>query len=187
MRLSVQIEFDKMLDLKTEKTSVSVGRSPNCDLVISHDSISRLHCQIEQINGEFFVTDTGSSNGTFINGKRLETHARTKYLPSQVLKLGRLDCEVSAANPEAETQEPTSKTSVHGNYTATTRIGRIDLGKPAVDPEIAKKAKPKGPRNPITDELQNSDVEVIESKRTYVLLFILVFIVLMWLMMPIFS
>lgn len=187
MRLSVQIEFDKMIDLKTTKTSASVGRSPNCDLVISHDSISRQHCQIELINGEYFITDTGSSNGTAIDGKKLEPHVRTKYLSSQQLKLGPLECEVGDTLPEEEIQKKIVKKTEKGNETSTMRIGRIDLNKPAVSPELAQRVKPKGPRNPITDEIQNSDVEVVESKRLYVLLFVLVLGILIYLLIPIFS
>lgn len=188
MKLSVQIEFDKMLELKTGKISVSVGRAPQCDLVIPHDSISRNHCQIEFINGEFFITDTGSSNGTFIDGVRLQTHDRVKYKNTQHLKLGRLECEVSDIIPEEKTSDKViNKTSSPtGDSTSTLRIGRIDLSKPMNAEEMAKKVKPKGPRNPITDELQNDQVEVVESKRTYIIMFIIVLSGLIWLLIPIF-
>ena len=53
MRLSVQIEFDKILDLSTSKTTVIVGRASDvADLVINHPSISRRHCKIEYIDKE---------------------------------------------------------------------------------------------------------------------------------------
>lgn len=185
MRLSVQIEFDKMLDLKTSKSSVTVGRSPQADLVIPHDSISRQHCQIELINGEFFITDVGSSNGTFIDGRRLEKHERTKYQNTQHLKLGRLECDVSDLVSEDKTSDKV--VSRKGEATATMRIGRIDLSKPINAEELAKKVKPKGPRNPITDELQNDQVEVVESKRTYIILFVIVLIALIWFLVPIFT
>lgn len=185
MRLSVQIEFDKTLDLRTIKTSVTVGRSPQADLIIPHDSISRQHCQIEFINGDFFITDIGSSNGTYIDGVRLQTHDRRKYTSNQHLKLGKLECEVSDFIPEEKTQERVVNN--RGDSTSTVRIGRIDLNKPVNAQDMAKKVAPKGPRNPITDELQNSHVEVVESKRLYILLFIVVSSFLAWLMIPIFS
>ena len=83
MRLSVQIEFDKTLDLVTHKKIVTVGRSPKCDLVIPHESISRKHCQIEVIKGNFYITDLGSSNGVTVNGIRIPAEHR------RGLRLGR--------------------------------------------------------------------------------------------------
>ena len=42
------------------------------DYVISNDtSVSRQHAVIQRKNGQFFVTDLGSTNGTFVNEKRI--------------------------------------------------------------------------------------------------------------------
>ena len=35
-------------------------------------NISRMHCKIEEQNGKFFVTDLNSTNGTFVNKKKIE-------------------------------------------------------------------------------------------------------------------
>lgn len=51
-----------------------VGRSPRCDVVIESSDISRQHARVFQDPfGRWVVEDLGSSNGTFINGKRIET------------------------------------------------------------------------------------------------------------------
>ncbi len=50
---------------------ISVGRARNNDIVLSHHSISKLHAHITQKDGVLCVTDTGSSNGTRVNGTRL--------------------------------------------------------------------------------------------------------------------
>src|SRR4029453_529528 len=50
---------------------VSIGRTPENDLVIDDPSLSRRHALIENIGDAFTVTDCGSSNGTLVNGRQV--------------------------------------------------------------------------------------------------------------------
>lgn len=57
--------------------------------------VSRRHCKIYEEDGEFFVEDLGSANGTFLDGERL-----TPYLPHVLgdgdrLQLGRVELEIA--------------------------------------------------------------------------------------------
>src|ERR1051325_11651232 len=49
----------------------SIGRLPENDLVIEDTSLSRRHALIETVDGSVIVSDCGSQNGTFVNGKRV--------------------------------------------------------------------------------------------------------------------
>src|SRR5438876_10935809 len=55
----------------------SLGRSPSNDLVLAGEKVSRHHAII-QVHGEnnVWLTDLGSSNGTYLNGKRLADPAQ---------------------------------------------------------------------------------------------------------------
>ena len=57
------------------KPQAKIGRSPfRCDIVIEgNESISKYHADIILYNGKSFLRDTGSANGTFLNGQQLET------------------------------------------------------------------------------------------------------------------
>lgn len=57
-------------ELKSEKTVV--GRDQDCDVCLEHSSVSRVHCRLLWENQQYVVTDAGSSNGTFVNGKRTD-------------------------------------------------------------------------------------------------------------------
>lgn len=49
-------------------------------------NISRMHSKIEQIGSRFFITDLDSTNGTFVNEKRLEKDKKTElYEGDQVM------------------------------------------------------------------------------------------------------
>ena len=49
-----------------------VGRSPECHLQLDDPTLSRSHCQLLAEGGGFVVEDTGSANGTYVNGHRVE-------------------------------------------------------------------------------------------------------------------
>ncbi len=51
--------------------SLLVGRTPDNDLSIDHPLISRHHARFERSSGRWTVTDLGSTNGTYINGRRV--------------------------------------------------------------------------------------------------------------------
>ena len=67
------------IEYKMVKDSVSIGRSSQCDLVITHESMSRQHCKIEFKNNEFFITDLGSINGVYIDGKKIPANSSIPF------------------------------------------------------------------------------------------------------------
>ena len=50
-----------------------VGRHRSCDLIFTDDTISGRHCQISESPDGYVIEDLGSSNGTYVNGKRIES------------------------------------------------------------------------------------------------------------------
>ncbi len=49
-----------------------IGRAPDCDISIPSEEISRRHAQVKPITDGLAVEDLGSSNGTYINGARIQ-------------------------------------------------------------------------------------------------------------------
>ncbi len=52
---------------------VRIGRQSSCDIVIGSPLVSRQHAEIEFRDGRYFLHDLGSTNGTFLNAKRVTT------------------------------------------------------------------------------------------------------------------
>ncbi len=46
------------------------------DIMLTDKSVSRMHAQIDESDGHLFIYDLNSSNGTFVNGKRLVSEER---------------------------------------------------------------------------------------------------------------
>jgi hypothetical protein len=63
-----------------------IGRDYECDLRLTHDSVSRRHAMLTSVEGQWMVVDLGSTNGTRINGWRLQV--QTPLRPGDVLDLG---------------------------------------------------------------------------------------------------
>ena len=55
-----------------EAEVVTIGRHSQADVFLDDITVSRRHAQIEQINGHYRVSDTGSLNGTYVNRERID-------------------------------------------------------------------------------------------------------------------
>jgi len=53
---------------KIGDSGFSVGRLPNCSLILSDENVSRNHAVIQRVPGGWTLTDNGSTNGTTVNG-----------------------------------------------------------------------------------------------------------------------
>ena len=56
------------------KPSVTIGRLPECDVVVDDAGVSRQHARIRRTEGGFVLTDLGSTNGTMVNGEPIQEH-----------------------------------------------------------------------------------------------------------------
>ena len=56
--------------------------------------VSRVHCQLEYQDGKIVVTDLGSTNGTFVAGKRLEPNHPYVMKQGEELLVGRLPIQI---------------------------------------------------------------------------------------------
>jgi pSer/pThr/pTyr-binding forkhead associated (FHA) protein len=59
-------------EIPFDKDSLSVGRKPDNDIVIDNPAISGHHCKLSVQGGTYFVEDLESTNGTFVNEKRVK-------------------------------------------------------------------------------------------------------------------
>jgi pSer/pThr/pTyr-binding forkhead associated (FHA) protein len=63
---------DKVIEkFITEKKRVTVGRTPDNDIVLDNRGVSRCHAQIEFGEGQAVLIDNESLNGTFLNSRRI--------------------------------------------------------------------------------------------------------------------
>ncbi len=69
--LSTHIEGRGMERFELASGETSIGRHPECDIVVDAGAVSRYHAKVVRQGDEFLVEDSGSRNGTFLNGQLL--------------------------------------------------------------------------------------------------------------------
>ena len=60
------------MERRIDRDRLSIGAADGNDLVLAHKSVSGRHAEIRRASTGFLVRDLGSTNGTFINGRRIE-------------------------------------------------------------------------------------------------------------------
>jgi pSer/pThr/pTyr-binding forkhead associated (FHA) protein len=79
LRLRIVEPASRKGETHTIDREITVGRGGGCALVLGDDSyVSQLHARLFQQNGESYVEDLGSTNGTFVNGNAIENATRLK-------------------------------------------------------------------------------------------------------------
>ncbi len=65
-----------------------LGRSSKCDIVIVQPEVSRTHARLFWQDDGYWVEDLSSTNGTWLNGRRLPPHEPAPLKPGDVIGLG---------------------------------------------------------------------------------------------------
>jgi hypothetical protein len=69
---------------------ITIGRTSENDVVIPEYSVSRKHCFIAVVEGDYRITDWGSSNGTLVNERDIGKMTPHTLRGGEILTLGRL-------------------------------------------------------------------------------------------------
>ena len=70
----------------------TIGRSPGAEFIVDAALVSRLHCQLTATADALQVKDLGSTNDTFVNGKRVKA---AELREGDTLSVGRLELVVT--------------------------------------------------------------------------------------------
>jgi pSer/pThr/pTyr-binding forkhead associated (FHA) protein len=70
--LSIYLNDAEKCSFSIVRDTTVIGRDLDCDLRIPLSRVSRHHCKLVREGNAMRLLDTGSSNGTFINGARVE-------------------------------------------------------------------------------------------------------------------
>lgn len=91
-------------NLELTEGKLTVGRSRHCDLSIQELTISRKHVFLTVGGGQILLQDLGSSNGTFVNGRRVVGESALR--DGDTLRLGHAALEVEIRGESAGDPEP---------------------------------------------------------------------------------
>ena len=83
--------------MSVDREVVRIGRSSENDIVLKNMPLaSRRHAQVYQHRGAFFIEDLGSTNGTYVNGRRI--HGQVGLNNFDKIFIGGFVCEYQAGD-----------------------------------------------------------------------------------------
>jgi signal transduction histidine kinase len=100
---------------RTEEVSlgpkgVTLGRGSNCDVVLDHVNVSRLHARISQDPfGRWIVEDLESNNGVFVDGQRIKAQA---VLPNQQISIRPFTISILEESDQQTASGQTTRTNI---------------------------------------------------------------------------
>ncbi|WP_435005289.1 FHA domain-containing protein [Tundrisphaera lichenicola] len=161
--------------LKLGDGVTTAGRHDECQLRIKSSEVSRRHCQFFEKNGMLLVKDMGSSNGTFLNGKKIE--GQRVLEPGDELSIGPVKLRVekvgqaiAAKTPDAAAGPKPGDTAVPAAHVTPGaapdefEIDFDDLPEPSTeDKTVAAKPEPKLATKPAPADLPAEDEPIADD------------------------
>lgn len=89
-----------------------IGREPINDVVFPDPEVSRRHARIVAQNNNYYIEDLGSTNGTFVNGRRISSVTRLSN--GDIIDLGESIRLTFILEQILDTTEPTAPVEVNG-------------------------------------------------------------------------
>lgn len=132
-----------------------IGRSQNVDFSIPHPNLSREHVRISLKDGDVWLEDLGSANGTFVQGQKLPPKSVVKIKPQYRVLLGTgsnviitVEAVESSEPLPAVTPAPMGDLDLPAahEHTKTSRYSAVGITPPVQEFEVSKtmtKSRPK--------------------------------------------
>lgn len=123
---------------------LSIGRTRQNDIAVDHTSVSKMHASLLlSSEGKLVVADTGSTNGTHLNGERIAYGKAIEIFATDKLKFGAIQVELEFTlapyiEPDVSRDAPAEAYMV-GDFQFSKKAGDVGLSgsadMPPADPE----------------------------------------------------
>jgi ABC-type multidrug transport system ATPase subunit/pSer/pThr/pTyr-binding forkhead associated (FHA) protein len=90
------------LSLPLTDRAIVMGRDPACEVPLQDDRVSWRHLRIEMSDGKPLITDLGSSNGTFLDGSKVDVEPTT-ISRETIVQLGGTRARIREVEPQPAT------------------------------------------------------------------------------------
>jgi pSer/pThr/pTyr-binding forkhead associated (FHA) protein len=158
--LVVDVLFrDRVLEtVPFDRPTLSVGRTPENDLMIDNLGVSRFHARLHLEERRVFLEDVGSENGCLVNGERIT--ARREIAPGDRISIGKHELRVRSASPDDEPGRKPARRKSDAFDGARTYL--VDMpGGAARVPAVSEPPSP-----PVVSALRGKEVIPMSEKRS---------------------
>jgi len=74
LKIELKYQEKSIATFKTDNEKVSIGRNQKNDIQIDNPAVSSSHAVIRKIMNTYYMEDLGSTNGTFVNEKKISKY-----------------------------------------------------------------------------------------------------------------
>lgn len=146
-----------------EQDVATIGRGEGCDLRIPLGDVSRKHCSLIKSDEGLVIQDIGSSNGTYVNGKRVQ---EASLRPGDLIRVGSLRFVVQIDGKPSDSELEDYSTSAEQTVPESPdddEAGASESGQSqASGPPKSSGPKPKAKRTPPAKEEIAEDADLID-------------------------
>lgn len=97
-----------------------IGRSKNCDVTIDFPTVSRNHAVLTRYDdGSWTITDVGSKEGTWVNGRRVQICALTS---KEKISIGGVDMQLQPITERQEERQAQLRTKAANGWDTVTNL-----------------------------------------------------------------
>ncbi len=135
-----------------EQDAVSIGRVQGNDVILPRGNVSKRHAKLEYKDGQFFLEDVGSTNGTYVNGRRIQESSQILkgdkiYIGEYILSLeGHDSLEPVEDKKQKKTSSPPKSRAQAPSLPRPRALSRTSEGHSPTIPDDIKSSAPRLPR-----------------------------------------
>ena len=144
-KLIISKDSQEVKQVPLERTSMTIGRKHVNDIHLDDLSVSGSHAKILTVGNDSFIEDLGSTNGTFLNGSKID---KSPLRDKDLIKIG--SYELKYLRGIASADDDMEKTVI-------IQAGSVAMTDPA------KAAKPAGVAAPVASDKAEAKLTVVDG------------------------
>ena len=156
MRLRYNKADGTQMEFELGERPITIGRSPEADVVILDEKSSRIHCGIRFWDGDFYIKDLKSKNGTYVNDEQVDV---AKLQPGDRIQVGSVSMmfeQEALAGPDTVLHEVEEEMAHGKGYSTILREIVNTVEKPSAEVLRAEETSP-GDAEPIRIRTKKTD------------------------------
>ncbi|HFC12014.1 MAG TPA: FHA domain-containing protein [Anaerolineae bacterium] len=108
---------------------MTIGRDSRNDLVLDTELVSRIHARLEYEQGYWHIVDLGSTNGTFLNGQKLEAYSPQLINCADQLNVGNFQLTLASTKGESPDSGTVTLLLPKDNHNPPSVVDEISLAR----------------------------------------------------------
>ncbi|HYA38654.1 MAG TPA: FHA domain-containing protein [Candidatus Methylomirabilis sp.] len=148
-KLVIKFNNDVVDHIDLKQGDMKIGRKPGCEILLDNLAVSGEHANIFTVGDDSFIQDLGSTNGTFINNKKITKHHLKN---GDAVVIGKHTLIYLTESAHAKEPDDFAKTVIINPASITREIVEPREAKPASEPAaITVETAPKNVSQPRVD------------------------------------